>query len=56
MRKDDETGEQHECHRIELYKSTHYKEGKGWTSPEANENYVSLSTYLCGYTFKFLKF
>ncbi|XP_039146226.1 uncharacterized protein LOC120283584 [Dioscorea cayenensis subsp. rotundata] len=28
MRKDDETGEQHECHRIELYKSTHYKEGK----------------------------
>ncbi|XP_039119187.1 uncharacterized protein LOC120255431 [Dioscorea cayenensis subsp. rotundata] len=44
MKKDDESiiDEQHECNRIELYKSTHYKKGKGWASLEAKANYCAM--------------
>ena len=37
-----------ECDRISFYKFTHFKEGKGWSTPMAESNYVSvIIVFLC---------
>ena len=46
MYQDEKLPNGEECDRIVFHKFTHFKEGKGWSTPKAKSKYVSIIVML----------